>query len=79
MSSNRLESVVWGADRCGVRTERFYDLVRVNFFPPGVVVRLGRQIKVNPQRLEEFLAGGGSALPGGWRREADSREADSEA
>jgi hypothetical protein len=72
VSASQLESVDWGADRCGVTPARFYDLARENFFPPGVVVRFGRQIKVNPDRLEEFIAGGGAALPGGWRKEATS-------
>jgi hypothetical protein len=64
--------------RCGVTAQHFYDLVRENFFPPGVIVRFGRQIKVNPECLEEFLAAGGAALPGGWRREpANGQEASS--
>jgi hypothetical protein len=37
------------------------------------VVRLGRQIFVDPDRLEEFIATGGKALPGGWKREAPVR------
>jgi excisionase family DNA binding protein len=32
-------------------------------------IRLGRQIRVHPDQLNEFLARGGRALPGGWRRE----------
>jgi hypothetical protein len=34
------------------------------------VVRLGRQVFVDPERLKEFIDGGGRAYPGGWRREA---------
>ena len=34
------------------------------------VVRLGRQLRVDPQRLTRFVEEGGKALPGGWRREA---------
>ena len=33
------------------------------------VVRLGRQLRVDPQRLSRFVEEGGKALPGGWRRE----------
>lgn len=44
-------------------------LARSDFFPPGVIVRLGRRVLVNPERLSEFIAGGGKALPGGWRRQ----------
>ena len=39
--------------------------------PGGVVVRLGRRVFINLQRLEEFVANGGSALPGGWKRDAE--------
>jgi hypothetical protein len=75
MSCLQLESVSTAARRINVQEQRFYGLVRENFFPPGVIVRLGRQIRVNPIRLEEFLATGGSALPGGWRKEASGAEA----
>ena len=34
------------------------------------VVRLGRQYRVDPERLSDFVAAGGCPLPGGWRREA---------
>jgi hypothetical protein len=44
------------------------DLARRDFFPEGVIVRLGRRVLVNPEKLSEFIAGGGKALPGGWRR-----------
>jgi hypothetical protein len=77
MGSEQLESVLWGAARCGMKAQRFYDLVREGFFPPGVIVRFHRQIKVNPGKLEEFLAAGGHALPGGWRREENGVEATS--
>jgi hypothetical protein len=43
-------------------------LARENFFPAGVIVRLGRRVLVNPEKLSEFIAAGGKALPGGWRR-----------
>jgi hypothetical protein len=43
-------------------------LARTNFFPSGVIVRLGRRVLVNPEKLAEFIAAGGKALPGGWRR-----------
>jgi excisionase family DNA binding protein len=35
---------------------------------PGTV-RLGRQIRVHPDKLQEFIDTGGCALPGGWRRQ----------
>ena len=70
MGESKLESVGFGSKRIGVSNDRFYDLVRKGIFPPGVVVRLGRHIRVNPEKLEAFIESGGQALPGGWRREA---------
>jgi hypothetical protein len=70
MSQLKLQSVRSSARRIGISVGRFYDLVRNGIFPPGVVVRLGRQILVHPGRLDRFIEGGGKALPGGWRREA---------
>lgn len=54
------------ADRLGVTPSRLYDLVRTGALP---VVRIGRQLRVHPKQLEEWLAGGGVGLRGGWRRE----------
>jgi hypothetical protein len=71
---SKLESVSWGARRIGVKEQRVYNLIAEGFFPVGIVVRIGRQIKICPERLEEFLAAGGAALPGGWKREADGME-----
>jgi hypothetical protein len=36
--------------------------------PAGVVIRIGRAVFIDPERLDEFLAQGGAALPGGWRK-----------
>ena len=43
------------------------ELARQGVLP---VVRLGRQVRVCPKRLAAFIASGGRALPGGWRRQA---------
>ena len=59
------------AEILGVSQGRFYDLVRTHVLPPGVVVRLGRQIRVDEDALEEWIKSGGQALAGGWRRSAD--------
>jgi len=69
MSQRKLESVTSSAKRIGISPGRFYDLVRNGILPPGVVVRLGRQIHINPGRLDQFIERGGKALPGGWRKE----------
>lgn len=42
-------------------------LARAGILP---VVRLGRQVRVDPDRLRKFVEDGGKALPGGWRKEA---------
>lgn len=47
---------------------RAAELARQNILP---VVRLGRQKFVDPDALEAFIAGGGRALPGDWRRHAE--------
>lgn len=49
---------------------RAYQLARENFFPVGVFVRIGRRLFVNEEKYQKFVEAGGSALPGGWRREA---------
>lgn len=66
----QLQDSDFGARRLNVSHQRFYDLVRRGILPPGVVVRLGRHVRVNPQKLDEFIESGGTALPGGWRRKA---------
>jgi len=50
---------------------RAYELARVGILPDGVVVRLGRQIRFDEDALVDWIRGGGQALPGGWKREAD--------
>jgi excisionase family DNA binding protein len=52
----------------GVGYARMATLARENILP---VVRLGRQLRIDPRQLEEFIAGGGKALPGGWRRKPE--------
>jgi len=46
---------------------RAAELARQNLLPH---VRLGRQVRVSSAQLQDFIAQGGKALPGGWRREA---------
>ena len=51
-----------------VSEARTRELARQNLLP---VVRLGRQLRFDPDALEAWIADGGQALPGGWRREPD--------
>jgi excisionase family DNA binding protein len=69
-TQTQLQLIEPAAKRLGVSKLRFYELVRRGVLPPGVVVRLGRHIRVNPTRLEAFIDSGGASLPGGWRKEA---------
>lgn len=47
---------------------RIYDVTRKGFFPNGVVVRIGRQIRYNRESLLTWLEnGGGSELDGAER------------
>jgi putative molybdopterin biosynthesis protein len=45
---------------------RAYGLARNGIIP---VVRIGRQIRIDPEQLSDFISNGGRALAGGWRRE----------
>ena len=54
----------------GISERRAHQAARLGIFPPGVVVRFGRQVRFAKEPLLEFIAKGGRALPGGWRREA---------
>ena len=47
------------AEILSVKRARAYELVRVGILP---VVRLGRQLRVDPERLDEFLRAGGADL-----------------
>lgn len=51
-----------------VTNARVYELVR-----EGTVqaVRLGRQVRINPAILQDFVDRGGVALPGGWKRQSE--------
>lgn len=52
---------------------RASELTRRGILP---AVRIGRQVRVRPDVLEQFIESGGRPLAGGWRRKApDGREA----
>ncbi len=46
-----------------------YCRIREGIFPAGVICRVGRRIYFNEKILVMWIEAGGSALPGGWRRE----------
>ncbi len=54
------------AETLNVSYARAAQLAREGILP---TIRLGRQIRVDPEQLAAFIANGGRPLPGGWRRE----------
>ena len=46
-------------------------LVRMGILP---AVRLGRQIRIDPNKSQAFIEQGGQPLPGGWKRRTDEKE-----
>ncbi len=57
------------AEMLDVSVQRIYELVRLRIIPPGIAVHVGRQVRLSEAGLQEWIANGGQALPGGWRRE----------
>lgn len=57
LPTNALITVRTTAGRLGVPEKRVYELARENRLPG--VVRLGRQIRFDPAKLEEFISSGG--------------------
>ena len=51
-----------------VKVARGYELARTGQIP---TVRLGRQVRVDAERLAVFIREGGASLPGGWRRKPE--------
>jgi excisionase family DNA binding protein len=62
----RLLTIAEAATILRVRTSRAYDLARARMLPG--VVRIGRQVRVDAAALDAWIAAGGEALDGGWRR-----------
>lgn len=52
-----------------VDVRRVRDLITNHTIPPECIVRLGRQIRLHPEKLRAWIDAGGAALPGGWKRE----------
>jgi len=56
------------AEILGVSRPRAYELLRLNLVPGKV--RIGRQIRIDPQRLARWIEDGGQALPGVWKKQS---------
>ena len=68
----RLLTAAEVAEILAVTPARVYELVRRGMLPH---VRVGRQVRIDPAALDAWIAAGGQALPGGWRRGAGPEEA----
>lgn len=62
-----LTTVKVAAEFLHVTEARVYELIRQGIIPPGVAVRLGRQVRLDAEALAEWIQHGGQSLPGGWR------------
>lgn len=65
MDSRSLLRISEVAGILNVSVARCYDMARNRILP---VVRLGRQLRVDADKLEQWIGDGGQALAGGWRR-----------
>lgn len=63
----RLITVAEVAERLTLTESGVYELARQNRI--GGVVRVGRRVRFDPEKLEAWIEAGGQALPGGWRQE----------
>jgi excisionase family DNA binding protein len=72
MDSDKLLTIMEVCDRLAISYPRAAQLAREGILP---VVKLGRQTRIDPKRLEEFIQTGGKALPGGWRRKGSDQPA----
>lgn len=66
-NSRPLLKAVDVAPTLNVTGARVLELARQGLLP---CVRLGRQVRFDPNALADWIATGGKALPGGWRRDA---------
>ena len=66
--SSRLMRVAEASRLLHASKSRVYELAREGILPPGVVVRLGRQVRISEAKLREWIESGGQCLPGGWKR-----------
>lgn len=64
---NRLLTAREVADILGMREHAVYRLAREGIIP---VVHVGRFLRFDPDQLQEWIANGGKALPGKWKKEA---------
>lgn len=59
-----LLTMVEAASRLGMSTSTLYNLLRHDAIPRGVAIRIGHSVRWDPERLEAWLAAGGSGGAG---------------
>jgi excisionase family DNA binding protein len=69
----KLLTIAAAAEYLGVTEHRMYQMARSGVCP--ATVRLGRQVRIHPEKLKEWIEAGGTSLPGGWRRDSQPGEA----
>ena len=65
--SQNFSTVKQLAAQLGVSEARVRELVRLGILPH---IKLGRQIRFSTTQLDSWIAQGGKAFPGGWRKSA---------
>jgi excisionase family DNA binding protein len=70
MSEKILKPVSYAARRLNITEARTYQLIREGLLRGAV--KLGRQVRIDPDELEEFIKSGGQPLPGGWKKEMNT-------
>ncbi|EGD51730.1 DNA binding domain protein, excisionase family [Thermoanaerobacter ethanolicus JW 200] len=53
------------AEILDIKIDRIYALARQGIIP---VVRIGRQLRVDPEKLQEWIEQGGQGFEGGWKK-----------
>jgi excisionase family DNA binding protein len=66
----KLLSAAEVAEILGISQPRVYEIAREGLC--AGVVRIGRQVRFHPEKLDDWVEAGGTALGGGWRREPDA-------
>ncbi|WP_067931240.1 helix-turn-helix domain-containing protein [Alicyclobacillus kakegawensis] len=64
---NRLLTVPQVADMLAVPEHAVYRMAREKLIP---VIRIGRLLRFDPEALQKWMAQGGKAFEGGWRKDA---------
>lgn len=70
MTISKLVSADEVAAVLGVTTARVYEMARQGVLPS---VRLGRQIRFDPDRIKAWIDSGGQALSDGWRHDKEAK------